>query len=254
MRDALAARGASDTPLYLQLARSLREHIADGGVAAGGALPSERDLVEMSGMSRVTVRKAIEALIQEGILYRKQGSGTFVARRIDHAGAALVSFTAEACARGEQPSVIWIMRRRGAATYAEAMELHVPEDTPVARLSRVRLTNDEPLAIEHAVVPAALLPDLDTLGDSLYAALALAGTRPVSGTQRIRAGLATPTEAGILSIAENAAILRIERVAFDAQGRGVEFTRSAYRGDRFDFVTDLSRSSVQAKPVLPFEV
>ena len=104
------------------------------------------------------------------------------------------------------------------------------------------------------MVPAALLPDLDTLGDSLYAALALAGTRPVSGTQRIRAGLATPTEAGILSIAENAAILRIERVAFDAQGRGVEFTRSAYRGDRFDFVTDLSRSSVQAKPVLPFEV
>lgn len=253
MRDALAARGDSDTPLYLQLARLLREHIADGGVAKGGALPSERDLADLSGMSRVTVRKAIATLIQEGILYRKQGSGTFVARRIDQAAVALISFSSEARARGERPSVIWIMRRHGEATYAEATALHVREYTPITRLSRVRLTDNEPLAIEHAVVPAEMLPDLDAIGDSLYDALAVAGIRPVSGTQRIRAGLATPTEAGILHVPENAAILRIERVAFDAQGRAVEFTRSAYRGDRFDFVTDLSRSTLQTKDRPPFE-
>jgi GntR family transcriptional regulator len=103
----------------------------------------------------------------------------------------------------------------------------------------VRLANGEPLAIEHAVVPASFLPQLDDLGDSLYKALEDIGVFPVSGTQRIRAALATPTEAGMLSIAQGSEILRIERVTRDASGTPVEFTRSAYRGDRYEFVSDI---------------
>ena len=83
MREKLVARGEDGTPLYLQLARNLRDHIESGGIIPGNALPSERDLSEMAGLSRVTVRKAIEQLIEEGVLFRKQGSGTFVARRIE---------------------------------------------------------------------------------------------------------------------------------------------------------------------------
>ena len=86
MRDKLAARSDDGTPLYLQLARNLRDHIDSGGITPGNALPSERDLSEMAGISRVTVRKAIEQLIEEGVLVRKQGSGTFVARRIASPG------------------------------------------------------------------------------------------------------------------------------------------------------------------------
>ncbi|MGT2515817.1 GntR family transcriptional regulator [Sphingomonas panni] len=79
MRQIAWPSGDEDTPLYLQLARSLRDHISDGGIGPGGALPSERDLSEMAGLSRVTVRKGIQQLIDEGIVVRKQGSGTFVA-------------------------------------------------------------------------------------------------------------------------------------------------------------------------------
>ncbi len=227
------------TPLYLQLAHKLREHIARGDVGTGSALPSERDLSQMVGMSRVTVRKAIEMLIDEGLLLRKQGSGTFVAQRIEVPGASLSSFSEDARSRGDDPGVIWILKTYALPTEEEASALELSLSASVARLCRVRLSGGEPLAIEHAVVPAVFLPDLAALGDSLYNVLEQGGMRPVHGTQRIRASLATPTEAGILSIRENGEILRIERRARASDGRSVEFTRSAYRGDRYDLVTNL---------------
>ncbi len=240
MRELLAAREADATPLYLQLARNLRQHLASGAIDAGSALPSERDLSAMTSMSRVTVRKAIEQLIAEGVLVRKQGSGTFVARRIDAAGSVLSSFSDDARARGEDPGTVWISKAYGEPTEEEAAALGVAPGTRVARLGRVRLSGGEPLAIEHAVVPAQYLPRLEAIDASLYAALAAAGVRPATGTQRLRACLATPTEAGILSTRANAAVLRIERVTLTAAGEAVEFTRSVYRGDRYDFVSELS--------------
>ncbi|MEE2740372.1 MAG: GntR family transcriptional regulator, partial [Pseudomonadota bacterium] len=110
MREKLVARSDDGTPLYLQLARNLRDHIDSGGISPGNALPSERDLSEMAGISRVTVRKAIEQLIEEGVLFRKQGSGTFVARRIEAPASVLSSFTHDARSRGEDPGVIWMMK------------------------------------------------------------------------------------------------------------------------------------------------
>jgi GntR family transcriptional regulator len=240
MRDIAWTRSEEDTPLYLQLARSLREHISSGGIDPGSALPSERDLSEMAGLSRVTVRKGIGQLIEEGVLVRKQGSGTFVARRIETSGGKLSSFSAEARARGEDPGVIWINRAYAQATEEEAAALQIGATVRVARLGRVRLAGGEPLAIEHAVVPADFLPDLDILKDSLYQALDQHGFRPVAGRQRVRASLATPTEAGILCVEQNSEVLRIERKTWVASGRIVEFTRSVYRGDRYEFVSDLN--------------
>ena len=209
MRDKLVARSDDGTPLYLQLARNLRDHIESGGITPGNALPSERDLSEMAGISRVTVRKAIEQLIEEGVLFRKQGSGTFVARRIEAPASVLSSFTHDARSRGEDPGVIWMMKN-----YAQPTE-------------------------EEAVVPADCLPDLSAIGDSLYEAMGRSGFHPTSGTQRVRASLATPTEAGLLSVRHNSEVLRIERLTRIPGGRAVEFTRSVYRGDRYDFVTEL---------------
>jgi GntR family transcriptional regulator len=241
MRDIAWTSSEEGTPLYLQLARSLREHISGGGIDPGSALPSERDLSEMAGLSRVTVRKGIKQLIDEGVLIRKQGSGTFVARRIEAPGATLSSFSDDTRSRGEDPGVVWIYRAFALPTAEEAAALQVAGDTRVARLGRVRLAGGEPLAIEHAVIPATFLPDLGSLGDSLYEALAAHGFRPTTGMQRVRASLATPTEAGILSVQEKSEVLRIERSTRIPDGRIVEFTRSVYRGDRYEFVTDLKQ-------------
>ena len=193
----------------------------------------------MAGLSRVTVRKGIEQLIEEGVLVRKQGSGTFVARRIETPGSKLSSFSDETRSRGEAPGVVWINKTYAQPTEEEAASLEVSASAKVARLGRVRLAGGEPLAIEHAVIPAQFLPDLDVLGDSLYQALDRNGFRPTSGEQRVRASLATPTEAGILSVRQNSEVLRIERLTRIPDGRVVEFTRSVYRGDRYEFVTEL---------------
>ncbi len=142
MRDILLARGDdNNTPLYLQLARNLRHHIAGGGIDPGNALPSERELTEMTGLSRVTVRKSINQLIEEGILVRKQGSGTFVARRIETPGSVLSSFTDDAHSRGENPGVIWMIKAYAQPTEEEAAMLRIAPSTRVARLGRVRVSN-----------------------------------------------------------------------------------------------------------------
>ena len=230
---------ASSTPLYIHLANNLRTLITAGEIASGEALPSERDLSEHLGASRVTIRKAIDRLIAEGLLFRKPGSGTFVSTQIEAPGSSLSGFSEDAGARGAKAGSIWMMKSYAAPTEEESVLLELDDDVQVARLGRVRLSGGEPLAIEHAVIPAHMLPDLAALGDSLYEALDTRGNRPVTGTQKIRASLATPTEAGLLSITENSEILRLERLTRAADGTPVEFTRSAYRGDRYVFVSEM---------------
>jgi GntR family transcriptional regulator len=228
------------TPLYIQLASNLRDIITGGGLDAGGALPSERVLSEQTGASRVTIRKAIEQLVEEGLLLRRHGSGTYVAPRIEQRGGDLTSFSSDAQNRGAAPSSLWIMKTRAMPTADEAQALGIAENVAVVRLGRVRLANDEPLAIEQAVVPAHFLPDPALIDQSLYSALEIKGYRPVRGTQRIAASLATSIEAGLLSIKENTEVLRIERRTFLRDGTPVELTRSAYRGDRYEFITELA--------------
>lgn len=230
---------ASATPLYLQLAEIIRGQIRDGAIRTGDALPSERELGETAGISRVTVRRAIETLLREGLLSRRHGSGTYIAPRIEQPAALLAGFSADMRNRGFRPGSIWIERALGLPTPDEAMTLVLSIDQPVMRFTRVRTSDDEPLAIERAVVPARLLPSVESVTTSLYAALEAQEARPVRGLQRLQASLATPEEARLLSVPTGAAVLRIERRGFLADGTPVEFTRSAYRGDRYDFITEV---------------
>lgn len=227
------------TPLYMQIAKNIRTYIADEKVAVGEALPPERDLCAMTGTSRVTIRKALDRLVEDKIILRKQGAGTFVLPPIEHLGSNLSGFTGNARDHGHNPHAIWIMKSYGSPTVEEAEILNISPSDKVARLGRVRLSDGQPLAIENAIVPANLLPDLSEISESLYQALESKGNRPVKGTQRVRASLANPTEAGLLSIEENSEILRIERRSYLADGTPVELTRSAYRGDHYEFVMNL---------------
>ncbi len=237
---------ASPTPLYLQLAEIIRAQIREGAIATGDALPSERELSESVGISRVTVRKGIETLLREGLLSRKHGSGTYIAPRIEQPGALLAGFTTDMVNRGQKPGSIWIEKTTSLPTPEEALALALSLDQLVHRFARVRTADDEPLAIERASVPAHLLMSASEVTGSLYAALNLRGVRPVRGLQRLQASLATAAEARLLSIPVGAAILRIERRAFLADGTPVEFTRSAYRGDRYDFVTEVREPRAEA--------
>jgi len=227
------------TPRYLQLAASIRSLVQRGVFRAGDALPSERDLSNVTGFARVTVRRAIEELLREGILSRRHGSGTYVARRIEQPLSVLVGFSEDMKTRGSRPGSVWVTKSLARPTPEEALALGVGPDEQVVRLVRVRTADDEPLAVETAVVPASVLPSPDLVEGSLYSALAERGFRPAHGIQRLHAALAAPQEARLLLIPVGSAILRIERRAFLENGRPVELTTSAYRGDRYDFVATL---------------
>jgi GntR family transcriptional regulator len=228
------------TPLYLQLQRRLKDAIDARVLMPDEALPAERDLADAYSISRVTVRKALDGLVEARLLTRRHGAGTFVAAPIEKNFATLSSFTEDMESRGLTARSTWISRKSGVVTPEEAMALGLSPGSAVTRLSRVRYADDVSMAIEHSTIPADILPAAEAVDASLYAALGAA--RPVRVLQRLRAVLLDESEAALLGITGPAAGLLIERRGFDAGGRTVEFTRSLYRGDSYDIVSELGRS------------
>ena len=228
----------SSAPLYLQLQRVLRTAIERQILSPDEALPPERELAEAYDVSRVTVRKALDGLVHARLLTRRQGAGTFVAARFEKNFATISSFTEDMLSRGRQPRSEWISRSEGTVMPEEALAFGFGPGTPVYRLVRIRYADGESMALEHATVPKDSLSSLDAVGESLYDALGPA--RPVRVLQRLRAVLFTPEQAELLGIEPGSAGLEIERRGFAADGRTVEFTKSYYRGDAYDFVAELS--------------
>jgi GntR family transcriptional regulator len=233
----------SAQPLYQQLQRSLREAIENRVIAPDDALPPERDLAEMLGVSRITVRKAIDELVEEGLLIRKQGSGTFVSNRVEKNFAKLTSFSEDMRARGREPRSVWLNRAEGTVNPEESLTLRSSPGTPVFRFHRIRYADDAPMALEYATVLAGCLDSLDEVESSLYEALERKGNRPVRALQRLRAVLLTAEQAKLLKAKESDAGLLVARVGYLKDGKAVEYSQSFYRGDIYDFVAELSASS-----------
>ena len=224
-------------PLYLQLQRVLRSAIERHILTPDEALPPERDLAEAYKVSRVTVRKALDGLVDARLLIRRQGAGTFIAARVEKNFATISSFSEDMLARGRQPHSEWLSRAEGSVTPEEAMAFGLGPGSPVYRFTRIRYADGMSMALEQATVPAWSLASLDAVGESLYDALGDA--RPMRVLQRLRAVLFTPEQAELLGIPTDSAGLEIERRGFTRDGRTVEFTKSWYRGDAYDFVAEL---------------
>ena len=227
-------------PLYQQLQRGIREAIEKRILGPDDALPSERQLAEDLGISRITVRKAIDGLAAEGLLVSRQGSGNFVCTRIDKNFAKLTSFSEDMRARGRHPRSVWLKRSEGTVTPEESLKLALSPGTLVYRFHRLRFADDEPMAIEFATIDATCLPSLEAVDDSLYDALERAGNRPVRALQRLHALLLNAEQAKLLKAKPADAGLLVERLGYLRDGRAVEFSQSIYRGDTYDFVAELS--------------
>jgi GntR family transcriptional regulator len=234
---------SSAQPLYQQLQRALRGAIENGIIGPDDALPPERDLAEMLKVSRITVRKAIDELVDDGLLIRKQGSGTFVSNRVEKNFAKLTSFSEDMRARGREPRSVWLNRAAGTVTPEESLTLRSSPGTPVFRFHRIRYADDAPMAIEYATVIASCLTSLDDVENSLYEALERTGNRPVRALQRLRAVLLTAEQAKLLKAQEGEAGLLVARVGYLKDGRAVEYSQSYYRGEIYDFVAELSAST-----------
>ena len=191
------------------------------------------------GVSRVTVRKAMAGLVEEGLLVQRQGAGTFVSHRMEQPLSRLTGFTEDIQARGLRPGVKWLDRSVGTATPEEALALDLSPGAKVSRLYRIRTADDKPMCLEHTTVPRRALPHPETVETSLYVVLGRADLRPVRALQRLRAALFEVEQAHLLGVQPGSACLYIERRSYLKGGRPIEFVRSHYRGDAYDFVAEL---------------
>ena len=228
---------------YARLRQSIQQAIETGALESGQSLPSERELASDLSLSRVTVRKAIAGLVEDGMLVQRHGAGTYVAERIVKSFSKLTGFTDDLRARGLKPRVEFLERSTGVVTPEEALALSLSPGARVVRLRRLRFAADKPLALENTVVPQAILKDPKSVKLSLYEFLERAGCRPMRALQRLRAVALDAAQARLLALPAGSPALSIERRAFLEDGRAVEFTQSLYRGDAYDFVAELTSES-----------
>lgn len=241
--------GHSTGPRYVQLRRRLEAGIRDGILAPDSSLPPERELAQLTDLSRVTVRKAIQELAADGLIEQRQGSGSFVRRaepRVEQSLSHLTSFTEDMKRRGMDTSSTWLERGIFMPSPEEMVALGLGSQESVARIVRIRSANGRQMALERASLPLDVLPNPLDVTASLYEVLQANGVRPVRAVQKISAVNMPAREAELLGVAEGTAGLRIERTSYLESGRVVEFTRSLYRGDAYDFVAELRLSRPEA--------
>jgi len=231
---------SSSQPLYQLLQRALRDAINQHVFGPDEALPAERQLATDLSISRITVRKAIDGLVEEGLLVRRPGSGNFINAKVEKNFAKLTSFSEDMQARGRSPRSVWLKRSEGTVTPEEALRLRLSPGAPVFRFNRIRYADDIPMCLEYATIVASALPSLDAVDMSMYEALEANGCRPVRALQRLSALLLNAEQARLLQAKEGDAGLAVERLGFLRDGRAVEFCRSIFRGDMYDFVAELS--------------
>ena len=212
--------------------------------------PGERELSEMLNVSRTTLRRAIGSLINEGLLAHRHGAGTFVRRNPPHVEqplSRLTSFTEDMRLRGLAATSRVIDQGAFLPTPEEAMMLGIGPGQRVYRLARLRLADGVPMAIDHAAVPLHFVERRLADGRVRFTRRwKTPASVPVRALQRLRAIIIGRAEAALLEIAHGSAALDIQRIAYIADGRCVEFTRSFYRSDTFDFVAELTLSSTFA--------
>jgi GntR family transcriptional regulator len=232
-------------PRYFEIEQSLRERTA--ALQPHSPLPSEAQLCDEFGVSRMTARAAVQRLVQDGLVYRVPGRGTFVAAsRANRTAGHILSFSDEMRRQGRVPSSRVIERRERRATHEEERRLGAGE---VVVVRRVRLADGKPLALERAVFPAERVADVldaDLERESLFRTLVTAGLVPTSGSAALAAEAATAEDARLLRVRKGAPLLVERRVIHDQDGRPLEWTESRYVGSRYaidvDFDVELPRS------------
>ena len=228
---------SSPVPLYFQVAQHLEHMIESGELPMGTRLENETDLAGRLGLSRPTMRRAIEYLVGRGLLIRKRGIGTQVVQTKVTRQVELSSLYDDLAKTGRTPATTVTSFRTEAADEELAATLGIAAGTPVYVFERLRCADAEPLALMRNHVPGHLLrltaADLEAQG--LYNLLRANGMTMRIARQAIGARAATPAEARALGEKRGAPLLTMERSAYDEQGRAVEHGHHLYRASRYSF-------------------
>lgn len=234
-------------PRYLQLSRYLSELIASGELSVHSQLPPERELANLASVSRVTIRQAITELASQGLVEQRRGAGSFVIERsakLEQSLSSLVSFTETMAARGKTSDSKILSHGLHSPSTEEVVALGLGFSARVARIERLRLADDAPMAIEVSSLPESVLNRPEKVTTSLYKVLREIRRPVVRAIQRVTAINLPPYHAKMLHMAEGDAALKIVRTGYLDSGRPVEWTQGIYRSDMYDFVSELRLDQV----------
>ncbi|WP_279389205.1 GntR family transcriptional regulator [Scopulibacillus darangshiensis] len=233
-------------PLYHQLKDRLKKSIDSGSWETGDKIPSENQLMDQYNVSRNTAKKAIEELVQEGILYRIQGKGTFVAKpKLEQSLMGFYSFSKVLKDQGMNPKDIILKVNETEPDPKVREALQLDEGETVVEMKRLRCANDEPFILESSYLPKRVVSDLNQLDNvgqvSLYDLLEQKFNVVVSrAKEAFEPVLIRKEESRYLKTEEGLPALLLERIAYEVNGTPVEFCRSIVRGDRCRFYTELT--------------
>jgi DNA-binding GntR family transcriptional regulator len=237
----LALDRHSPVPLYFQLSQQLEAAIQSGELKPGDRIETEVNLAERFGLSRPTVRQAIQELVSKGMLVRRRGVGTQVVHSQLRRPVELTSLYDDLASAKHHPQTAVLDLRLVRADEKVAESLNITSGTSVQYVERLRLAGGQPLAIMRNWLPADLAPlDRAALENSgLYELLRRAGVHMRVANQRIGARAATASEGKLLGVPARSPLLTMERTSFDEVGRAVEFASHNYRADSYSFETTL---------------
>lgn len=228
---------ASPVPMYFQIAEGIREAIESGAIRSGQRLENEYRLSELLGVSRPTVRQAIQQLVQQGLLHRQRGVGTIVASRKIPRPVALTSLYDDLSASGRKPQTTVLAVEVCKPDPEVAKELGLGNDEQTVFVERLRFADGEPLAWMTNYLPMGLIGRAITRAEleqsGLYEVLRQRGIRLAIAEQVIGARKATAREASLLHVQRGATLITMTRVAYDGLGHAIEYGRHAYIADRY---------------------
>jgi DNA-binding GntR family transcriptional regulator len=227
----------SPVPLYYQVAQVLERAIDAGDLVPGERLDNEIALAESLGLSRPTMRRAIQYLVDRGLLVRKRGVGTQVVHRAVRRPIELTSLYDDLAGEGRNPRTDVLRLEQVPASDTVAHVLGVAEGASVLALERLRYADDEPLALLHNYLPHGLVPLTEDglRAGGLYRTMRAAGIRLHLASQVVGARVATAGEARLLAESRGAPLLTMRRTAYDDTGRVVEYGDHVYRASVYSF-------------------
>lgn len=228
-----------NTPVYIQIHDQIRQQIEDGKWLVGDRLPSERELSITFNVSRMTLRQAIQTLSDEGILERRIGSGTYVAReKVQEKMTGTTSFSEIMLAQGKTPSSKTVSYFLTSPSSSEMEKLHLTPKDKIIRMERIRYADNLPICFEVASIPHQLVKDFTKKGitESLYQTLKENSDNTIDkAEQKVTAVVASERIAELLEIKKGEPILRVKQISYLGDGQAFEYVRSQYVGSRFEF-------------------
>jgi GntR family transcriptional regulator len=228
----------SSIPAYSQLKAIINNRIQSGEYAEGGIIPSERELAKHFGISRMTVRQALNEMVAEGVLVREKGIGTFVSKRkIQQKNIS--SFSETVRAKGMVPSTKVLYFKKETAGDDISAKLDISKNEQVYAVKRLRLANGIPVGLEQVYIPVSFCPDLEShqLEASLYQLINdRYGIRIDYMDNIIEASVTTAEERKLLKINTSTPVLRISGVSYISGGRKFSYEKDIYRGDQYSYI------------------